>query len=294
MPTATTLVFGDGATDIASVATATAVSDSTAMAIVQIVQLDPRSGTTLENGHLVLRPALLRDRRFLGGTYQIDPNSRSDDFKRLLPLWSVIASTGVLISPTRVLMAGHAVIRARLDETYFVFGRTADSSIAAPGADGLIRVPPDRFRRATSIVAIENPVPDSKDPAAPAVPDWAVLELDAAWTGAAPLPLGVTTLEALAVYSHPLGVPMQRSEARPSGVPGDSSRLICDFASGGSGSPVIQAGKVVGIVSGNARFVLGDVRDDKIHIRPVEGTPQANQMQPITPASHILDVLSKL
>lgn len=292
MPTATHFSFGDGATDIPSKTTASASTDTTTMAIAQIVQLDARGGPTLENGHLVLRPTQLQDRRFLGGTHFIDADSPSADFKRLLPLWSVIASTGVLISPTRVLMAGHAVIRARLDETYFVFGRTETSEIAAPGDDGLIRVPPDRFRRAKSIVALENPVPDSKDPSAPAVPDWAVLELDAAWTRADPLPLGAeTSHEPLAVYSHPLGVPMQRSEAEPSGMPSDPPRLICDFASGGSGSPVIQAGKVVGIVSGNARFVVGDVRGGKIHIQPVEGTPQANQLQPITLASHILSKL---
>ena len=142
-----------------------------------------------------------------------------------------------------ILTAHHSIIPDDIENTYFVFGRTHESSSAAPRQGARrIRVGGPSFVRCKKIV--DGLVGKG---GAMSGNDWVIIELED-HLSMDPLPLyeddgpGLIPSDVF-VLQHPLGLPLKYSAATPLEVDanGGENRVYTDAGGGSSGSPLIFA-----------------------------------------------------
>lgn len=238
-------------------------------AVAQVVVLDPHRAK-LDGEHLSLHGVRLRARKFIDG-YQLD--LEQSEFKDFAAQHTIHGHTATLIAKNLVLTTAHSIIPNELGATYFVFGRHAGAYSEPEAESGWFTVnrtsptQTTQWVKARGIRAMMQPRRDR------ATPDWVIIELSEDVQGIEPITLApkgkAPPVEDQAppeedqarieIVSHPLGLPRKVSQAiavrRPDlGEP----HLFTDFASGGSGSPILVDGKLWGVVSGAARFHHAD------------------------------------
>jgi hypothetical protein len=205
---------------------------------------------------------------------------------------TAVAVKGVMTEgPDKVfiLTARHSVVERDIDKTYFIFDR--DKKIARDDEiNSFIQFPFNgTVYKAKRIFRI--PTTSS--------PDYCLIEVDDPGNNLAEraLPLATEPLSAateLFVIGHPLGLPAKHSMAGRNPNPQVTNRVFCDFASGGSGSPLIQRSSgnqlsVAGILTGQARFTKNHraLHKGRWFIRPVQGEATSDFVQPLVPAADI-------
>jgi hypothetical protein len=244
-----------------------------ARAVAQMVILGGR--TRVDSGgllHLPFRPlAALR----IGG-HRLCPGTTSN-FGKYKDQRCVNGSTATLIGPHHVLTVAHFVRFDRMIGHHFVFDRRPTASVQVDEGPGELIYPPGSYSSAKRLVAYGHA----------GEVDWAVLELYRPVEGIEPLSLGVWDPHVAAhVVGHPLGLPLKCAdiEAIERTAP-LRYRVDTANASGGSGSPIVQDGRVVGVLSGDAgvsREMIVE-RDAGTCLDPARD--RRFRPQPFTPAS---------
>jgi hypothetical protein len=246
-------------------------------AVAQMISTDGGS-SGIDKGHLHVPYQPLRD--VCIGNHRICPNTESD-FKPFMDQTCVEASTAVLIGPRHVITTGHSVRIQHIISHQFVFNRTASAShVYANTSTRQWEIPPEHFYTAYRLVAYAN------TPLA----DWAILELDRDVEGIKPLDIGHWRSTAKAdFFGHPLGLPLTYARVHPLLTSGPTPNYLIDTdaGSGGSGSPIIQSGKVVGIVRGAARIDSEAITSDGLGGRCIDPKRSSCRCpQPFTPARY--------
>lgn len=265
------------------------VPESERSAIAHMFVLDRRAGRTIENGRLELRLTKLADRKFDGCELVSD---NSVDLAKMLPLWTFKSATATLIDDRHVLTAGHATIEKDLQNTYFLFGRTKASD-DRDVEDGKLSIPltDPRIARAVRVVAIENDNPEKEGTL---LPDWSIIEIE--WLSATQYISPISLAESVVLddhaelVGHSLGTPQLAAKVRWVRTPESGlARLFADLGSGGSGSPVISNGKVIGVVRGNAEFTKDQRRQQGDGCKLVV-TPRAHNLR----NAHLVTLVSRI
>jgi hypothetical protein len=250
-----------------------------ASAVAQMITTD--DGPTRVNSAKQLEVPYLPLRDLSIGGYPLCPNSNSD-FIQFLDHTCIVGSTAVLVGPRHVLTTAHSVRTDHIVAHKFVFNRTTNAKhVVVDKQDKKLIVPAGSFYTARRLVAyIETPFADC-----------AVLELYRDVTDIAPLGIGRWRPTLAADYfGHPLGLPLMYAEIQPQAA--DPARVpsylvAVDAGSGGSGSPIIQSGEVVGVIRGLARIDPDDVTEQHCLAPKKCSCPQ-----PFTPASYFAPSLS--
>lgn len=229
-------------------------------AVAQVVVLDQHRARH-DKDHLSLHGVRLRARNFIDG-YKL--NLEDSEFKQFAAQHTIHGHTATLITKNLVLTTAHSIIPNELGATYFIFGRHAGAFTEPEADSGWFTVNRTSSTQTTQWVkarAIRAMVQPRRDRA---TPDWVIIELAEDVQGIDPIALApqntafpVEDPARIKVVSHPLGLPRKVSEANAVPVPGPAHgepRLFTDFASGGSGSPILVDGKVWAVISGAARF----------------------------------------
>lgn len=213
-----------------------------------IAQLVFRTGAiTLDDQRNLIVPVVpLRELPI--GIHRLCPDTNS-----ALGAWldapTIRGYTAVLVGPRHVLTAAHCIAPDMLMHHHFIFGRTDDSDLAPQNGRELV-VPKVRYHVAKRLLGMGR---DERL-------DWALIELFDD-VDAKPLPLGRWRPERPGhTLGHPLGLPLRQASITPLDTrpPTPNYFVEVDSGSGGSGSPIIQDGAVVGIISG-AAFVTDEM-----------------------------------
>ncbi|PRP94323.1 trypsin-like serine peptidase [Enhygromyxa salina] len=160
----------------------------------------------------------------------------------------VTGCTATLIAPNQVLTAAHCLTgdNKDLSQTYFVFGRTIHSDLAGPKSPGeKIEVSPDHWVRAECVSAGDLAPGDVP-------PDWVVVQLEQSVVRTvAPLAPADEPEGEVAMYAHPLGLPLKHISVQLSARPGEAE---FDAANGNSGAALLDAngGDIIGVVNGGS------------------------------------------
>jgi hypothetical protein len=246
-------------------------------AVAQMISTDGGSARIEPGTGLHVPYVLLRDITI--GLHRLCPNTDSD-FKSFMDEACIEASTAVLIGPRHVLTTAHSVRIHRIISHQFVFNRTKTAShVRNDDAASKAVIPPESFYTARRLVAY----------AKTQISDWAVFELDRDVEGIEPLGIGRWKPTANAhCFGHPLGLPLKYAEVHPTGSSGASPTYLIgvDAGSGGSGSPIIQSGEVIGIIRGAARIDSQSITThaDQPCIDPA--LSNCSCPQPFTPSSY--------
>lgn len=287
-----------------------AQGDITAKALAQMVIVD---GVTsrVHCGKLYVNTMRLSEVRFLDSAMLSNDPRDSFDMQPFLDQQVIRGASAVLIKDVAedcnrvfILTAYHSTVPADITNTYFIFDRlqcpTDDSHLVFD-----VEGPDQRAYRATRIYWPEPGVHCN-----PQRFDFCLIELEASAQSRLksralplaekfPAELGDRSLFGI---SHPLGIPCKRSDAAilNAKLLGETPRLVCDFASGGSGSPLIHhrdvGPEVVAILTGNARFTKHDRvrREGRWCVRPrlLECDDDAAR-QPLVSATTIRTIFPK-
>lgn len=145
------------------------------------------------------------------------------------PSATVGFGTGFLVAPDVVATARHVVDPVAIDDLAFAFGFALDSPESAL-PDSVAQV--DVFRAKS---AVRAPVDE----------DWALVTLERAVPGRAPLPLrrsgSVAVEQHIAVVGHPLALPMKVAPGEVKVLGTTLLYIDTDTYQGNSGSPVLNA-----------------------------------------------------
>lgn len=168
--------------------------------------------------------------------------------------------SGVLVSPTTVLTAGHCVQNQETcQDTSFVFGWTSTHQEQTT-------LNADRVFRCKTLLA-QN-LSSSKGI------DFALIQLDRPVFGVRPAPISKPRTfqrgDQLVSYSYPLGLPLKKDIGVVSDDPPSRSllRVEVDTFAGSSGSPLFsESGEVIGILHRGAE----DFLDDDVHRIQTQG-----------------------
>lgn len=160
--------------------------------------------------------------------------------------------SGVLISPSQVLTAGHCVNEEKsCDETYVTFGHTQFKAMD-------LKIPGREVYRCKRILKLDYS----------STRDYAIIELDRDVTGAEPVKMGsgdaLQTDEPVVSLSYPLGLPLKKDDGSvfQNSNGGFYLRAKVDTFAGSSGSPLFNSkNELVGILSSGTE----DFDEDEIH-----------------------------
>ena len=286
------------------------------LAVGQMLVLDPREAK-IEGDELVVQAVRFSARRFVDDLTICTPVSAP--FHGFRDQYTIRASTATLVAPDQVITAGHAAVKADINNTVIVFGRHVGAAFEVGNEDvQWLRIPArdsggrTQWVRANDILGSDQPKYDAVKKTWSGI-DWALISLSEPVEGIEPIPFASTEgiLDGV-VVSYPLGLPRKVVPARKIPAPseqGESVEFWTGFGSGASGSPLIvrlppsSASSsesdvalrpyVDGIVSGASRFHKSDIKQHDGHrcifsepVDQVDATPQ--------PVTSIDDVLKGL
>jgi hypothetical protein len=222
------------------------------------------------------------------GGYKLSPTTESD-LRPMLDHPCIRGSTVTLIGPRHVLTTAHSVAFERLISHVFVFGRTLGASHVTIDADQRrVDVSGQHVYRAKRLLAYVDTH----------VSDWAVIELYRDVVGIEPLRVGRWRSNLRAdVLGHPLGLPLIQGDVQPyerGPGSGPTYQIDVDAGSGGSGSPLIQSGAVVGVMTGSAAVDRGAVVTIDGVSRFDPALAEHRRFQPFTPAAHFAPAIPEL